>query len=196
MVPVPCEDMLTEPIEIPQMRISPFKSVAKKGALSVEWMDVHLHLPIHVPIKGGTYISILMLHVYMITWKGRWYTYDNTRANLATQKKNISLKLFTLLSFSKWVVSTLESDSLCQNTFCICPVLFNIFIIYPDSGIDCILSNISEVTKLGKIVDLFKGRNSLQKDLDKLDSWVEFTLMTFNTGKSWVLHLGHKGHKV
>lgn len=77
--------------------------------------------------------------------------------------------------------------------FHICPVLFNIFIIYPDSGIECILSKISDDTKLGGIVDLLKGRKSSQMDLDKPDTWVKFTLMTFNKVKCWVLHLGHKG---
>ena len=46
----------------------------------------------------------------------------------------------------------------------LCPVLFNIFINYLDTGFKGILSKFANNTKLGGTVDSLKGRGTLQRD--------------------------------
>ncbi|TRZ07600.1 hypothetical protein HGM15179_019509, partial [Zosterops borbonicus] len=70
------------------------------------------------------------------------------------------------------------------------PMLFNIFINYLDTGLERILSKVADDTKLGRAVDSLKGRETLQRDLDKFEGWAITNHMKINKGRCWILHLG------
>ncbi|KAJ7415443.1 rna-directed dna polymerase from mobile element jockey-like [Willisornis vidua] len=70
------------------------------------------------------------------------------------------------------------------------PVLFNIFINNLDTQLEGILSNFSDSTKLGGAVASLKGREALQKDLDKLEAWAITNHRKINKDKCQILHLG------
>ena len=69
-------------------------------------------------------------------------------------------------------------------------VLFNIFVGNMDSGIKCTLSRFAENSKLSGSVDTLEGRDTIQRDLNRLEGWVHANLMKFNKANCKALHLG------
>lgn len=68
------------------------------------------------------------------------------------------------------------------------PVVLNIFFADLDSGIEFTLSSFNSDTYLTGIVRMMKGRDVIQRDLDKTERWTRPNKQ-FNEHKCKVLHL-------
>ena len=77
------------------------------------------------------------------------------------------------------------------------PMLFNIFVGYMGSGIECILSKFADDTNLSGAADMLERRDAIQRDLDRLERCAHPNLMKFNKTKCKVLDLvrGSPKHK-
>lgn len=69
-------------------------------------------------------------------------------------------------------------------------VLFNVFINYLETGIECALSKFADDTKLGGAEDSHEDRKILQRDLDRPVKWAVTNLTKFNKNKCQILKLG------
>ena len=90
-------------------------------------------------------------------------------------------------SASRWipVMSGVSQGSVLEQ------MVFNIFIIVIDSGMECTLSKFVNETKLCGVVNMTEGQDAIQRDLDRLERWSQENLMRFHKEKFEVLHLGH-----
>jgi len=75
------------------------------------------------------------------------------------------------------------------------PVLFNTFVGDMDSGTECTLSKFADDTKLCGVVGTLKGRDAIQRDLDRLERWACVNCMKFNKARCKILHMGQGNPK-
>jgi len=76
-------------------------------------------------------------------------------------------------------------------------VLFNIVIGDMDSGFERTLSKFSDDTKLCGVVDKPRGRDDIQRELDRLERWARVNFMKFIKVKCKVLRMswGNPKHR-
>ena len=69
------------------------------------------------------------------------------------------------------------------------PILFNSYNDDSSSGIKCTLSKFADDTSLCGTVDTLEGQDAIQRDINRLEHWVQENNMRFKKSKCKVLHL-------
>lgn len=79
-------------------------------------------------------------------------------------------------------------------------MLFSIFLSYINSGIECTLSKFVNDTKLCGVVYMPKRQDAIQRNLDRLEKWVQENIMRFSRLKCrscrWVTATPHCKYKL
>ena len=78
-------------------------------------------------------------------------------------------------SSGKWLSVWMEVSDEWHPSGILGLVLFNIFINYINSGVECTLSKFADGTKLCGAVDTPEGWDAIRRDLDRLSSWFRRT---------------------
>ncbi|GAB0202754.1 hypothetical protein GRJ2_002741000 [Grus japonensis] len=73
-------------------------------------------------------------------------------------------------------------------------MLFNISVGNIGNVIEYTLSKSVNDTKLCGVIDMLEGRDAIQKNLDRLETWAHANLTKFNKAKCKVLHMGRGNH--
>jgi len=94
-------------------------------------------------------------------------------------------------SMSKWkaITSDVPQGSILG------PIVFNVFISGVYGGIERTLSQFADDTKLCGAVDTRQGRDGIQRDLDRLQSWAHVNFMKFSKAKCQALPMGQGNPK-
>ena len=90
-----------------------------------------------------------------------------------------------LFSVQRSVMSGVSQDSVLG------PVFFNILINDINSGNECTPGKLADDTNLSGAVNMPKGRDTIQIDLDRCKKWIQMNLMRFNKSKRTVLNLAY-----
>lgn len=68
-------------------------------------------------------------------------------------------------------------------------MLFNIFVNDLDAGVECMIRELDDESKLGGAIDSLMGQEAFHKALDRLVHWSIIKGMKFNKNRHWTLPL-------